>query len=159
LIQRSDEETEIQEYAAILAALLHDPERRKRMGAAGRERIRTHFQLEQMGERMEKLLMDAREFSQTQPRPTPSLGMARICAAEAVEYVRLFQLSEQLWSERNGAAPLAHDATPLSWRTRMYIALYRWHEPYYRWYERKGWTWLAPLREKVKRLLFQGVEA
>lgn len=40
-----------------------------------------------------------------------------------------------------------------NWRQTLYDSLYRWHEPFYHWYTRQGWTWLTPLRDRIKHAL------
>jgi hypothetical protein len=67
-------------------------------------------------------------------------------------------LADQLWMERHGHRPKDGGAqsaiwTQLDWRRRLYLTLYRWHEPIYHWYNRRGWDWLAPVREQVRSLL------
>ena len=47
-----------QALAQAIAGLLSDPERRRRMGRAGRERAAAHFRVEQMVERTERLYRD-----------------------------------------------------------------------------------------------------
>jgi hypothetical protein len=52
---------------------------------------------------------------------------------------------EQAWAEQLPAGN--------GWRTQLYLTLYRWHQPFYQWYSRWGWTWLISFRERVKQLL------
>lgn len=88
LLTRSNEDTEAEHYTAILAPLLENPRRREEMGRAGRQRVKTHFCLDQMGERMMALLQEAMRLHTLQPRPVPDLvhGQAR-----AVRTVRVMQ--------------------------------------------------------------------
>ena len=60
LIAPSNEKTESQQYAEILAELLKNPQRQKQIGQNGRKRVSTKFQLEKMGTRMEALFKQAR---------------------------------------------------------------------------------------------------
>jgi glycosyltransferase involved in cell wall biosynthesis len=99
LITRSDEKSESERYATILAKLLADPQRCHKMGQAGRKRISTYFRLEQMGENMAALLEQAKNLRAEQSRPIPSVGLGQACAAQAVEYVRIYQLADQLWNK------------------------------------------------------------
>jgi glycosyltransferase involved in cell wall biosynthesis len=154
LITRSNEDIETQQYADVLAVLLTNPQRRREMGRAGRAKVSTHFRLEQMGQRMIALLGEAMNLHAARPRPLPGLGLGRACAAQAVEYVRLVQLTDQLWQRTN---PLWHGRHSPHWRARLYMTLYRWHEPFYHWYVRRGWTWMHPVREKIKRVLLRWV--
>jgi hypothetical protein len=153
LVPRGDEDAEARQYAEVLAALLESPERRALMGQAARQRVAWHFRLEHMAERMAALLAEAQQYHAVNPRPVPGHGLGRACAAHAVEYVRLSQLADRLWAERTSVGPIHHAVGTLDWRARMYLALYRWHEPVYRWYTRRGWVWLTPVREKVKHAL------
>jgi len=128
------------------------------MGEAGRERVCKSFRIEQMADQMIEAFQQAVRLHREQPRPLPSPGLARACAAEAVEYIRLFEFTEVLWQEKESWNQhskdwLKHDRPNL--RTRLYIKLYRWHEPYYRWYSSLGLTWLDPLRNVLKRFLLQ----
>lgn len=55
LIPPAADAEEVAAYSGILAELLADPQRRARMGAAGKARIMDHFSLKAMGERMTSL--------------------------------------------------------------------------------------------------------
>jgi glycosyltransferase involved in cell wall biosynthesis len=103
LLPRSDVQTEAVQYAAVLTDLLAHPQRRQAMGKAGRARISQHFRLEQMGERMVTLLHEARQAHTTRPQLAPSTGVGWGCAAQAIEYMRLFEGAEALWMEREQA--------------------------------------------------------
>jgi glycosyltransferase involved in cell wall biosynthesis len=152
LVPRGGETAEAERYAAVLAELLASPERRRAMGAAGRERVQAHFRLEHMGDRVVACLEQAQAYHNTQPRPRPDLVLGRVCARQAVEYMRLSELADQLWAERLGPLPAGQRR---DWRVEWFKKLYRWHEPYYRWYSRRGWNWLTPVREAIKRLLLR----
>ena len=149
LITRSDEQTEAQQYADVLAELLQNPQRRKEMGQAGRMRVSTHFRLDEMGKRMVALFEQAMNLNATQPRPRPSVGLGHTCAFQAIESVRLSQLADQLWAERYSTKPNSN----LDWRARLYMRLSRSFEPYYHWGVDRGWTWIPPLAERIKKTL------
>jgi glycosyltransferase involved in cell wall biosynthesis len=156
LIERGTEKVEVERYVNAMVPLLITESKRKEIGQAARERVCNGFQIEQMGERMIELLQEAIHLHQEQPRPLPSPGLARACATEAVEYTRLFQLAEGLWQEVEHGGRLPEDRTQRdrpSLRTRVYLKLYRWHEPYYRWYTSLGWTWLDQIRNRLKSML------
>jgi hypothetical protein len=155
LVPRGNAQAEVEQYVAALSALLPDAPRRQAMGAAGRRRIQEHFQLDQMGATVQACLQRAQALTLSQPRPVPDLALGRMCAAQAVEYMRLSQLADQLWAERHGLRP----APPASrnWRHELYKGLYRWHEPYYRWYSKRGWTWPTAAREAAKRFLLRQI--
>lgn len=100
LLPKADEATEIRQYTETLAKLMTDVEARRAMGQQARARICQHFPLNQMGERMVALLRRAVELHATSPRPIVPLALGRACAVQAVEYARLWEVSEKLWAER-----------------------------------------------------------
>ncbi|HWP59940.1 MAG TPA: glycosyltransferase [Candidatus Acidoferrales bacterium] len=144
LINRGAEQAQVDDYAAALARLVQDPALRRRMGSAGRDRVVGHFTLEQMGENMARFVNEAVELYRTAPRPLPALGLGRACAATAIEYVRLCRLSDQLWVARASK----------DWRVQFYQSL-RFFEPAFSWAVNVGFTWLVPIKEKLKQLLTQ----
>ena len=158
LIEHGTEKEDVERYVEVIVPLLKSESDRKQMGEAARERICKSFRIEQMADQMIEAFQQAVRLHREQPRPLPSPGLARACAAEAVEYIRLFEFTEVLWQEKESWNQhskdwLKHDRPNL--RTRLYIKLYRWHEPYYRWYSSLGLTWLDPLRNVLKRFLLQ----
>ena len=153
LVEPGPEESEVEQYARLLKALLADPERRQARGRAARARVESGFPLERLGEALEALFREAGELHRRQPRPLPGPGLARACASAAVEYLRLFALAEDLWLER-GRSGAARPAPP-GLQLRRNRALYPWHAPNYRRYSRLGWTWLDPLRSGIKKILLK----
>jgi hypothetical protein len=156
LIEPGAPEEEVERYAGVIASLLNTELKRKEMGRSARERICSGFRIEQMGDQVIELFQQAICLHEEQPGPLPSPGLARACAAEAVEYTRLFQLAEGLWQERERRGKAPEDWTQRNrpnLRTRVYLNLYHWHEPYYRWYTSLGWTWLDPIRNGLKKVL------
>ncbi|MCS6924965.1 MAG: glycosyltransferase [Candidatus Binatia bacterium] len=160
LIPRSDEMTEAARYAEVLATLLRNPQQRQQMGQAGRRRVEAHFRLEQMGDRMAVLLQESLTLRATQPRFIPSLGVGRICATQAVEYMRLAALADWLWQERQqreGLRPLQElGIAHVRWRALIYFTLRRWLLPYYRAGLERDMRWLLPLKNRLKRALLPG---
>jgi glycosyltransferase involved in cell wall biosynthesis len=158
LIEHGTEKEDVERYVEVILPLLKSESKRKQMAEAARERICSSFRIEQMGDQMIEAFHQAMVLHREQPRPLPSAGLARACAAEAVEYMRLFQLAEVLWQEKEQWTQRSKDWLKRdrpNLRSRLYIRLYRWHEPYYRWYTSLGWTWLEPIRNGLKKLLFQ----
>jgi hypothetical protein len=161
LVPVGDEQAEATRYAAELAGLVASPARTAEMGRAARARVRDHFQLRQMGRRMVALLEEARELATKAPRQRPTVGLGRACAAEAIESLRLAEVTARLWAKRHGALavePSGAGAEPVgtSWGQRVYLALNMLFEPAFQWGVRRGWTWLFPLSERVKRFLLRG---
>lgn len=138
LIPRSDEETEAQEYARILTKLLANPEWRQQLGQAARMRVSTHFRLDQMGERMVSLLAEAKQLHVKQPRQVPCRGLARACAAQAVEYTRLQAVADELWAESQRLSAIVRevserlvDPQTVRWRVLAKHAVTQFPLPYY----------------------------
>lgn len=150
LIARSNEQTEVEQYADAIAEVLRNPQRLKEMAEAARTRISTHFHLKQMGKQLNTLIEQALTCHTTHPRPGTSIGLGRACAAQAVEHVRLSQVAIQLWTERNHTS-----RSHIDWRVRGYLFLNRFYEPCYRWGLNRGWTWFLPLGEKARKLLLR----
>ena len=151
LIELADEDTQVQGYSDVLADLMAKPETRQAFGQAGHERVSSLFPLDQMGERMVRLLTEARDCHAANPRPVPSPSLGHTIASQAVEYIRLSQVADALWEERMNPPQLLHERTPVGWRGRTYAKLYRWHEPVYHWYTRRGLDWFSPFRNKIKQ--------
>jgi len=98
----------------------------------------------------------------TRPRAVPGFGLGRACAAQAVEYTRLLEVTEGLWreSEREHEGPLGlHpyllDPYSDSWRTLTYFAVRRLLLPYYRAALNQDRGWLLALKDRFKRVLLR----
>ncbi len=153
---------EAAQYTTVLAELLQEPQRRQAMGQAGRKRIEAYFRLEQMGKQMASLLQESIRRHSVQPRPVPSLGLGRVCAVQAIEYMRLSAVADWLWLEREQQSlPVGHplygsSTTPARWRPFVYFAIRRWLLPYYRAALQRDIKWLSPLKNRLKRALLPG---
>jgi glycosyltransferase involved in cell wall biosynthesis/GT2 family glycosyltransferase len=145
LVERADQETEVQRYADVLGELLGDRERRRAMGMAGRERIRAHFALDQMGERMDALLRRASELAASDPRRVPTADEAREAAVAGVRFVRL-----------TSPAPASRiEARSPQLRRALLRVLSAVGLPLYRVGMRMGMHWLEPLKDRVFQALYQ----
>ncbi len=100
LLPPQSAESAAERYAQIMAELLTQPAQRHAMGLAGRARVAAQFRLEQMGERMVTLFAEARRWHTVQARPRPDVAWSWISAAQAIEYTRLWEETEQLWQVR-----------------------------------------------------------
>jgi hypothetical protein len=100
LISPSNMAEEAARYADLLIDLIQDPEKRTKMGLAGRDRIKTHFSLSDMGEKINNLLMETIDLSKHDGGSTIGLGVGRYCARQAVEYTRLADLADRLWLQK-----------------------------------------------------------
>jgi glycosyltransferase involved in cell wall biosynthesis len=99
LVTRSDEETEAEQYAAILADLIRSPEQCAAIGRAGRERVMSRFRLADMVDAMASLVDEARASAAARPTPVPTLALGNVWAADAVELARLTSWTAQLLSQ------------------------------------------------------------
>ena len=87
------------------------------MGRRARERICERFTLDAMADRMEHLFESARQLHRSQAREPVGQGVASICATQVVEYLRLLELADQLWAERQNRSdqavqPLGSQGSP-----------------------------------------------
>jgi len=88
---------EVAAYADTLTDLIGSAERRKAMGAAARDRVCSHFGIEQMGNRMDELLQRAQQWHRARPRARVGVGLGAEHAVLALEYERLARAAERLW--------------------------------------------------------------
>jgi glycosyltransferase involved in cell wall biosynthesis len=144
LIEPGDTARQPARYADILAELLANPERRAAMGQAARRRIESEFTLKMMGQRMIELCDRARALAIDKPRPAIPPRLAWACAAEAIEYARLFRLADELWAERQRRK---------HWRLGVAIAL----KPIGAWAYGRRWRWLLRWKDGLKARLLRGV--
>jgi glycosyltransferase involved in cell wall biosynthesis len=84
LVERANEMGEVIHYSRVLGGLLSQPDKRRAMGEAGRQRVREHFPLDAMGARMDSLLDRARELAVSGPRAIPPQEVSSAAAEEAV---------------------------------------------------------------------------
>jgi hypothetical protein len=132
------------------------------MGAAGRSRIEAHFQVADMGARMDGLLKEALALHRDRPRPVPSRGLGRACAAEAVEAARVADATRSgATVEAPAPAGLRTNSDLLDpysapARTLAYFTLRAVFGRYYRTAtSRPVFRWLMGLKERTKRHLLQ----
>lgn len=89
LIAPGTDETEIQAYVREMTRLIQEPPARRRRGQRARERVREHFPLAGMGERMVELFGQAVRLAADSPRTAVPLALGRECAVQALELIRL----------------------------------------------------------------------
>lgn len=118
-------------YTAALLHLLGDPPTLWRMGRAARQRVAADFRLEQMCERMDALLAEARARSHAQPRPAVDAVAALAAARDTIAAAR----REEAELRRSSGPP----TTP-----RQHLRALYW-----RLVERGAW-WLVPVVEWVR---------
>jgi glycosyltransferase involved in cell wall biosynthesis len=99
LLPRAGEAEEVVRYADALESVLSDSERRRDLARGARNRVRSEFSLNQMAERLVSLLEGVRTAEHGRPalmRPE----LAQEWARQAVEYVRMSDVADSLWAER-----------------------------------------------------------
>ncbi|MCA8972469.1 MAG: glycosyltransferase family 4 protein, partial [Planctomycetes bacterium] len=113
LIERSDEDREVEEYTELLDKLIRDRAYRERLSRAGRERAET-FSLDAMAEQMIACIDRAKKLANDEPRMAISPGLGRESAVAAIESTRLETLADSLWSERHNASGAVPGTTSVS---------------------------------------------
>lgn len=145
LVEPGGQREQVRRYADALASLLDDPDRRRRMGSAGRERVEQHFQLDEMGDRMATLIGRASELAVSDPRSMPTPQAARRAALAAVRNV--------VWEPPGSPLPLRKRGnwrwTALRWTTAV-------GSPIYRFALRREWHWLVPVKKRLIGLIVPG---
>jgi glycosyltransferase involved in cell wall biosynthesis len=147
---------ELAEYIRALRLLVEQPDLRRAMGAAARQRVATYFPLSALGPRVAELLEQADANRRTAPRPTVPRGLARESAVQAVEQTRLERLLDDLWHQRESwkANPHPHPSVtvpppPVSRRRRIARYLKFKTSGWYSWGLAHGMDWLVPLQQRV----------
>nr|PZN06745.1 MAG: hypothetical protein DIU64_13460 [Caldicoprobacter oshimai] len=160
LLPPGDEESEVRQYTQVLSQLLKDSSQRIKMGQKARSRICEHFRLEKMGDRMEELFKKAINLHSTKPRSSVSKAVGLSCANLAVEYIRIYNVADWLWLEREKGKKAANPPVPyIPFRMRFYYYLIRLFYPLYRWGKKRGWFWLDTLKNFVKQKLLNNVSS
>jgi glycosyltransferase involved in cell wall biosynthesis len=98
-------------YVAALEWLLRSPRQRKAMAAAARRRVVGHFNAEQLAERFDDLIDQARGVAQARALQPASAGAGAVAASAAVEELRVYIHNHRLrsvvlaweWWKRRGA--------------------------------------------------------
>ena len=93
--------SEFMNYVQALQSLITNPQRRQEMGRCARERICAHYRLDQMGSRMVELFELAHQRRETRSVAPVDPALAHEIAIRAVEMVRLQNLADYLWVERD----------------------------------------------------------
>jgi hypothetical protein len=147
----TDHESQVKAYTESLLQLLRDGDHRRALGDRCRARVEEHFGLQHMMSRRHAAFLAADQLRRSSPRGVVPEGVARACANYAIENTRLQQLADGLWLQRNAGqavAVVAGERTP-SWRA-MVLRFCTRLEPAYAWGLHRGWTWLMPLRRRVR---------
>jgi hypothetical protein len=146
LVPHASEDADVANYAQTLASLLSDPGRRQKLGQAGRQRIEDSFRIEQMGDRILALFEKAKHHRESGVQVVTPVALGDIVAQEAVESMRLFHLSEDLWHEREQwqGAPF---------RIRLYLKLRQLLLPAYTLIGGNNVKWVLAAKQGLKRIM------
>ena len=93
--------SEFTNYVQALQSLITSPQKRQEMGRCARERICAHYRLDRMGSRMVELFELAHRRRETRSIAPVDPALAHEIAIRAVEMVRLQNLADYLWAERD----------------------------------------------------------
>jgi glycosyltransferase involved in cell wall biosynthesis len=148
LVSRDDERIEAQRYAKILEYFMEHPELCRSMGEAGRKQVEMNFRLDQMGDRMEQVLWEARQIRCNQPRPKVWGEQGDRCLRETIESLRARAASEPVWWNQKQAGG---ERQPL--RVQTFFALRRCLLPVYHAMLRRDMQWATLLKDRVKLTL------
>jgi glycosyltransferase involved in cell wall biosynthesis/Tfp pilus assembly protein PilF len=89
------------DYTNALQKLLKSPELRKRMSAAARERVRQHFDIKDLGRRMNENFIAARQSVTSGKRAeVPSATLAALHATGVIDQVGAIEYAESMQRER-----------------------------------------------------------
>jgi glycosyltransferase involved in cell wall biosynthesis len=123
-------ETEVAAYTAALLDLLRHPEQRKQMGQQARQRVVEHFDIQQFIEGMENVLTRTCQLAKRCPAKHVDLELAGYTAHMAVEYTRIQEVADALWSQREKYAwshrPLKRRILPFGSRRHEAYKRVRW---------------------------------
>ena len=141
-------------YADALRPLLADDRERRGIGQRARARVSAGFRLDQMGARMEQLLIDAIEFRSTRHadvsagpgRTSPSADPAAEQAAVIVSDLQAAYVPHWRWVASVAAG---RTSAPVTLNARAFRSL-TILEPVYRWGLRRGWRWLPAARRRLR---------
>ena len=96
LIERNSAEHEPAQYADVLKNLIQHPEMRRSMGKAARERVRSRFDIEQMGNRMSELLSAPQRTGDSAKVVAVPSGLAKEHVVQAIEHEMLLKNTQGL---------------------------------------------------------------
>lgn len=140
---------EVAAYVDNLVRLIDQPGLRAEMGRAARNRISSHFAIEQMGDRMMACLARARWLAKAEPREPISEQAGRAAALRVVEDVLMDRLQETLRSAEWPEASDPKSAAVPSWRRITYWLKKKVLRPAYNWAIRHGLDWAEPAANRL----------
>jgi len=138
-------------YAEALRTLIADAATRRAMGERARARVSAYFRVDQMGARMERLLLETLDLASVRKVGPPTVAAAGSdsvseSAADVVADLQAQYAPHWQWV----ATIVAGASRPPTLNARAFGSL-TVLEPVYRWGLRRGWTWLPALRRRLRR--------
>lgn len=100
LVEPREIEDQISDYTRILVDLIPDTDKRARMSRLSRERVVEHFEMKDMGTRMEQLLLEAQDLHVREPRPVVGKGLGLEFARLGHEYQRIEGIAHHVLNDR-----------------------------------------------------------
>jgi glycosyltransferase involved in cell wall biosynthesis len=150
LVESGEVETEIERYAQVLAELVEDPHRRGTLGLAARARVVERFRLATLHDRLDELF---RSLPTKRHQVVPPL-CAPLCAARALEYLRVSRLADELWARGSSGSDAASVPLEIAYVLELQAAK-RWlEEQYHQWHaiaESREAT-IVELKEWIRQL-------
>ncbi len=141
LVPRTGDERAV--YVDALTSLIADPERRRRLGAAGRHRIQTHFELSATVDDLVAALHRAIMLNQTAPRPGLTADAIEAATLSVIDDIRNERLQERLRGAPAAVPTASGRANPLrqavGWVKRGLL------RPVYYWALRNGLDFVVPM--------------
>jgi glycosyltransferase involved in cell wall biosynthesis len=145
LISKISNYIESDHYAEIISNLLYDIPTVKKFGTSARYRVEKGFKIEKMGKEMIRLFKKAKNYKKESPRTPVPISLGYITAQEAVESMRLFNLSEELWYQKDR---IKH--VPLS--IRIYTTIRNVFLPFYNQINGENSTYIHAAKELLKKI-------
>lgn len=149
LIPRDAAETAA--YVAAIADLIAEPDRRRRMGAAGRERVNDHFELTATTDVLVDALRRAIHLNQVAPRTRSSPKEVESATLSVIADVREERLQERLRGAPAATPPAGGRRGPLQHIIGGFKR--RVMRPIYYWALRNGLDFVVPLASWMFRRL------
>lgn len=132
-------------YTEVISNLLYNPSLVKKFGKVARQRVEKNFKIEEMGKKIIFLFEKAKIYQSRYPRPRVTISLGQIIAQEAVENMRLFNLSEELWYQKNNTIHV-----PFS--IRVYTTIRNFFLPFYNRINGENIIYIRAVKELFKKI-------
>lgn len=147
---------EVEDYVEILDRLLRDQSLVRQMGIASRRHVQAHYAIDQMGDRMQELLLQAQRYAANRGGAAADIARATALAATALEYIRIERAFDYLWMYQHSS----QQQTLTLDRQRIDLQLWNIRKalwPTYHWAVTHGFGWLVPLKRSIARVYRSGL--